>query len=252
MRPFEDSGKNEGTTPAHCRARIRWRLARSGWNEADCGRIVFSDESRFQLCPDDYRRLPWPYFSARYCQIIHTARAAIDCLTASQILLGPARSPNLSLIEHVWDTMGRSRFHLHDDPLDDADFNFDASFCRGNDAREICRGSKTSCGLMWKFGGGGSDSPRYLIVVQNSENPLPCSSVVIRIFGDRGEERNKEIDRESETEKEIQRKRDRDTERERQRYREKEIDRDTERKRETERKRVGATEREGTESVRDG
>ncbi|GFX32187.1 HTH_Tnp_Tc3_2 domain-containing protein [Trichonephila clavipes] len=42
--------------PAHCRARLQWCLTRSGWNHADCGRIVFSDESRFQLCPDDHRR----------------------------------------------------------------------------------------------------------------------------------------------------------------------------------------------------
>ncbi|GFW97647.1 transposable element Tc1 transposase [Trichonephila clavipes] len=34
-------------------------LARSGWNHADRGCIVFSDESRFQLCPDDPRRCVW-------------------------------------------------------------------------------------------------------------------------------------------------------------------------------------------------
>ncbi|GFU63346.1 HTH_Tnp_Tc3_2 domain-containing protein [Trichonephila clavipes] len=41
-------------TPAHCRARLQWCLARPGWNQADWGRIVFSDKSRFQLCPDDH------------------------------------------------------------------------------------------------------------------------------------------------------------------------------------------------------
>ena len=46
-------------TPAHCRARLQWCMARSGWNDADWGRIVFSDESRFQLCPDDHRRRVW-------------------------------------------------------------------------------------------------------------------------------------------------------------------------------------------------
>ncbi|GFW99745.1 uncharacterized protein TNCV_3419751 [Trichonephila clavipes] len=45
--------------PAHCRGRLQWCLARSGWNHADWGRIVFSDESRFQLCPDDHRRRVW-------------------------------------------------------------------------------------------------------------------------------------------------------------------------------------------------
>ncbi|GFX22481.1 HTH_Tnp_Tc3_2 domain-containing protein [Trichonephila clavipes] len=46
-------------TPAHCRARLQWCLTLSSWNHADWGRIVFSDESRFQLCPDDLRRCAW-------------------------------------------------------------------------------------------------------------------------------------------------------------------------------------------------
>ncbi|GFX56889.1 transposable element Tc1 transposase [Trichonephila clavipes] len=29
------------------------------WNHADWGRIVFNDESRLQLCPDDHRRRVW-------------------------------------------------------------------------------------------------------------------------------------------------------------------------------------------------
>ncbi|GFV44856.1 uncharacterized protein TNCV_1340641 [Trichonephila clavipes] len=46
-------------SPAHCRARLQWCLARPGWNLADWGRIVFSDESPFHLCPDDHRRRVW-------------------------------------------------------------------------------------------------------------------------------------------------------------------------------------------------
>ncbi|GFT83444.1 HTH_Tnp_Tc3_2 domain-containing protein [Trichonephila clavipes] len=46
-------------TPAHCRARLQWYLVLSGWNHADRGCIVFSDESRFQLCPDGYQRRAW-------------------------------------------------------------------------------------------------------------------------------------------------------------------------------------------------
>ncbi|GFY05178.1 transposable element Tc1 transposase [Trichonephila clavipes] len=34
-------------------------LARSGCNHADWGCVVFCDESRFQLCPDDHRRGIW-------------------------------------------------------------------------------------------------------------------------------------------------------------------------------------------------
>ncbi|GFW44657.1 transposable element Tc1 transposase [Trichonephila clavipes] len=34
-------------------------LARSGCNQAEWRRIVFSDETRFQLYPDDHRRCVW-------------------------------------------------------------------------------------------------------------------------------------------------------------------------------------------------
>ncbi|GFU54723.1 uncharacterized protein TNCV_1037691 [Trichonephila clavipes] len=44
-------------TPAHCRARLQWCLARSGWNHAD--RTYLSDVSHFQLCPDDHPRRVW-------------------------------------------------------------------------------------------------------------------------------------------------------------------------------------------------
>ncbi|GFU56874.1 HTH_Tnp_Tc3_2 domain-containing protein [Trichonephila clavipes] len=46
-------------TPAHRRARLQWCFALSSWNQTNWGRIVFSDESRFQLCPDDNRRRVW-------------------------------------------------------------------------------------------------------------------------------------------------------------------------------------------------
>ncbi|GFV65914.1 uncharacterized protein TNCV_1365291 [Trichonephila clavipes] len=37
----------------------------------------------------------------------HATRVAMSCLTACQRLPWPARSPDLSSIEHVWDMMGR-------------------------------------------------------------------------------------------------------------------------------------------------
>ncbi|GFX03504.1 transposable element Tc1 transposase [Trichonephila clavipes] len=100
-------------------------------------RSLFSDESHFQLCPDDHRRRVWihpgqrkdPAFTiARptgpqpkftYPGLIflqdnakpHTTRVAMNCLTAYQTLLWPVRSPDPSPIEHVWDMMGR-RLHL--------------------------------------------------------------------------------------------------------------------------------------------
>ncbi|GFV85288.1 transposable element Tc1 transposase [Trichonephila clavipes] len=41
------------------RARLQRCLVLLGWNHADWGCKVFSDESRFQLCPDDHRRRVW-------------------------------------------------------------------------------------------------------------------------------------------------------------------------------------------------
>ncbi|UYV62024.1 hypothetical protein LAZ67_1007530 [Cordylochernes scorpioides] len=43
-------------TPVHRQVRLQWCRERSTWNCADWGRIVFSDESRFLLCPDDRRK----------------------------------------------------------------------------------------------------------------------------------------------------------------------------------------------------
>ncbi|GFX08750.1 transposable element Tc1 transposase [Trichonephila clavipes] len=42
-----------------------WCLVLSCWNHADYGRIVLSDEFRFQLCPDDYRRRVWRWPSQK-------------------------------------------------------------------------------------------------------------------------------------------------------------------------------------------
>ncbi|GFX67661.1 hypothetical protein TNCV_3934031 [Trichonephila clavipes] len=46
-------------TPPRCRARLQCISARSGWNHADWGCILLSDESHFQLCPYDHRRRVW-------------------------------------------------------------------------------------------------------------------------------------------------------------------------------------------------
>ncbi|GFV28746.1 hypothetical protein TNCV_3986961 [Trichonephila clavipes] len=49
--------------------------------------------------------IPWTYFTENKARP-HAARVAMNCLTACQTLPWPARSPDLSSIEHVWDTMG--------------------------------------------------------------------------------------------------------------------------------------------------
>lgn len=42
--------------PAHCLIRLQWCLAWSDWNDADWGRIVFSEESHFRPCPHDHSK----------------------------------------------------------------------------------------------------------------------------------------------------------------------------------------------------
>ncbi|GFT51905.1 transposable element Tcb1 transposase [Trichonephila clavipes] len=49
-----------------------------------------------------------PYFSEDKTRP-HPARVAMICITACQTLPWPARSPDLSSIEHVWNMMGRRR-----------------------------------------------------------------------------------------------------------------------------------------------
>ncbi|GFW39361.1 HTH_Tnp_Tc3_2 domain-containing protein [Trichonephila clavipes] len=46
-------------TPAYCQVRLQWYLSVTGWNHADWGRIGFSNEFSFQLCPDKHRRRIW-------------------------------------------------------------------------------------------------------------------------------------------------------------------------------------------------
>ncbi|UYV82646.1 hypothetical protein LAZ67_22000361 [Cordylochernes scorpioides] len=160
-------------TPVYRQVRLQWCRERSTWNCADWGRIVFSDESRFLLCPDDRRKRVWrrpgqrvdpgltvehhtgpqqgvmvwgaisfdsrtplvvipgTLTAQRYVDDIlgtvllpflshhpgltfqqdnarpHTARVTLDCLQSCRTLPWPARSPDLSPIEHIWDVMGR-------------------------------------------------------------------------------------------------------------------------------------------------
>ncbi|GFY16264.1 uncharacterized protein TNCV_2349091 [Trichonephila clavipes] len=65
-------------TPEHRQLRLQWCQARSMWNVTDWQKVVFSDESWFLLGTDDNRTLPWP-----------------------------ARSPDLSPVQHVWDQLKR-------------------------------------------------------------------------------------------------------------------------------------------------
>ncbi|GFX61079.1 HTH_Tnp_Tc3_2 domain-containing protein [Trichonephila clavipes] len=110
-------------TPAHCRARLQWCLALSGWNPAEGGFIVFSEESRFQMCPDDHRkrvcRPPGQCDDPAFTISRHTGPSTKSyglnrhffwsSLELEKHFQGQS---DLSLIEHVWDMMGRRLYLL--------------------------------------------------------------------------------------------------------------------------------------------
>ncbi|GFU87113.1 transposable element Tc1 transposase [Trichonephila clavipes] len=111
-------------TPEHRQLRLQWCQARSMWNVTDWQKVVFSDESRFVLGTDDNRvrmwRRPGPFLNGLPGAIFqqdnarpHTKRVAEDSLRHFQTLPWPARSPNLSPVEHVWDQLKRQMLSLH-------------------------------------------------------------------------------------------------------------------------------------------
>ncbi|GFU15693.1 transposable element Tcb2 transposase [Trichonephila clavipes] len=125
-------------TPEHWQLHLQWYQAKSMWNVTYWQKVVFSDESRFVLGTDDnrVRVWRWSYRSTltvmrgtltgqRYVDDIlrphvgsclnglpgaifqqdnarpHTARVAQDFPCHFQTLPWPARSPDLSPVEHV-------------------------------------------------------------------------------------------------------------------------------------------------------
>ncbi|GFV50405.1 transposable element Tcb1 transposase [Trichonephila clavipes] len=114
--------------PEHQQLRLQWCQSRSMWNVTDWQKVVFSDESRFVLGTDDNRvRVGWrpgPFLNRLLGAIFqqdnahpHTARVAQDFLRHFQTLPWPARSPDLSPVEHVWDQLKRqmpSCYSVHD------------------------------------------------------------------------------------------------------------------------------------------
>ncbi|GFT33789.1 transposable element Tcb2 transposase [Trichonephila clavipes] len=117
-------------TPAHRRRRSLWCREHRNWRDNEWGRVPFTDESRFSLSSDSHRIFIWrerdaaiiPRTSlkgtgAMGLQFLfmddnapcHGTVAAEQLLESEDIerLDWPARSPDLSPIEHVWDFLGR-------------------------------------------------------------------------------------------------------------------------------------------------
>ncbi|GFX90249.1 transposable element Tc1 transposase [Trichonephila clavipes] len=90
-------------TPEHRQLRLQWCQARSMWNVTDWQKVVCSDQSRFILGTDDNRVRAWRL----------PARVAQDFLRHFQTLPWPARSPDLSPVEHVWDQLERQMPWCH-------------------------------------------------------------------------------------------------------------------------------------------
>ncbi|GFW99122.1 transposable element Tcb2 transposase [Trichonephila clavipes] len=106
-------------TPKHRQLRLQWCQARSMWNVTNWQNFVFSDESRFVLGTDDTRVRVWrhPAYDSRSTLIVMrgtlTGQCYVDDILRPHTLPWPARSPDLSPVEHMWDQLKRQMPSCH-------------------------------------------------------------------------------------------------------------------------------------------
>ncbi|GFW28419.1 transposable element Tc1 transposase [Trichonephila clavipes] len=113
-------------TPEHRHLRLKWCQARSMWNVTDCKRLclvlnpgLFGGQMIIvYVCGGALvsgpflNGLPGAIFQQDNARL-HTARVAQNFLRHFQTLPWPARSPDLSPVEHVWDQLKRQMPSCH-------------------------------------------------------------------------------------------------------------------------------------------
>ncbi|GFT51265.1 transposable element Tcb2 transposase [Trichonephila clavipes] len=106
-------------TPEHGQLHLQWYQARSMWNVTDWQKVVFSDESRFVLGTDDMCVRVWrrPAYDNLSTLIVMrrtlTGQRYIDDILRPHSLPSPARTQDLSPVEHVWDQLKRQMPSCH-------------------------------------------------------------------------------------------------------------------------------------------
>ncbi|GFX66963.1 transposable element Tcb2 transposase [Trichonephila clavipes] len=88
-------------TSRHRRDRREWTTEHVNWRRNECSNVLFSDESRFSVHPDNRRIFIWRDRGSRNNPaFVHESEGIVR-------LEWPAFSPDMNPIEHTWDALGR-------------------------------------------------------------------------------------------------------------------------------------------------